>query len=69
MKHVGQTGSQGRAAVTAVRVDPVEVSGLCDEGLRARLGEIGRAESALTAMKAAALGEMNHTGLRRDSGC
>ena len=42
----------------AVRVDSVDVSGLCDAGLRARLRELGRADSALTAMKAAALGEI-----------
>ncbi|WP_420627030.1 HNH endonuclease [Candidatus Poriferisodalis sp.] len=58
MKNGGESGSQGRAADTAVRVDPVEVSGLCDAGLRARLRELGRADSALAAMKAAALGEI-----------
>ena len=41
-----------------VRVDGVDVSGLCDAGLRSRLGEIGRAESRLAAMKADVLGEL-----------
>ena len=82
MKSGGESGSQGRAAVAGVRVDPVDVSGpspgtaamppsgagvrvdpvdvsgLCDAGLRARLRELGRADSALAAMKAAALGEI-----------
>ena len=50
-----------RAAITpvpAVRVDAVEVSGLGDAALRSRLGEIGRAESRLAAMKADVLGEL-----------
>ena len=42
----------------AVRVDAVDVAGLCGVGLRARLGEIARAESRLTAMKADTLGEI-----------
>ena len=42
----------------AVCVDGVDVSGLCDGGLRSRLGEIGRAESRLAAMKADVLGEL-----------
>lgn len=44
--------------VSAVYVDGVDVSGLCDAGLRSRLGEIGRAESRLAAMKADVLGEL-----------
>lgn len=41
-----------------VRVDAADVSVLCGVGLRARLGEIARAESRLTAMKADTLGEI-----------
>ena len=41
-----------------VRVDAIDVAGLCGAGLRARLGEIARAESRLAAMKADALGEI-----------
>lgn len=44
--------------VPAVCVDGVDVSGLCDAGLRSRLGEIGRAESRLAAMKSDVLGEL-----------
>ena len=52
------TGSGGEAAPGGVRVDAVDVAGLCGEGLRARLGEIARAESRLAAMKADTLGEI-----------
>ena len=45
-------------ALGGVRVDAVVVAGLCGEGLRARLGEIARAESRLAAMKADTLGEI-----------
>ncbi len=41
-----------------VRVDAVDVAGLCGEGLQARLGEIARAESGLAAMKVDTLGEI-----------
>ena len=41
-----------------VRVDAVDVGGLCGQGLQARLGEIARAESGLAAMKADTLGEI-----------
>ncbi|WP_419839420.1 DUF222 domain-containing protein [Candidatus Poriferisodalis sp.] len=41
-----------------VRVDAVDVAGLCGEALQARLGEIARAESGLAAMKADTLGEI-----------
>ncbi len=41
-----------------VCVDAVDVVGLCGPGLRARLGEIARAESRLAVMKADALGEI-----------
>ncbi len=41
-----------------VRVDAVDVAGLCGQGLQARLGEIARAESGLAAMKADTLGEI-----------
>ncbi|MDE0318817.1 MAG: DUF222 domain-containing protein [Acidimicrobiaceae bacterium] len=57
----GPHDSGWRAAITpavVVRVDGVDVSGLCDAGLRSRLGEIGRAESRLAAMKADVLGEL-----------
>ena len=41
-----------------VRVDAVDVAGLCGQGLQARLGEIARAESGLAAMKADTLSEI-----------
>ncbi|MCY4518538.1 MAG: DUF222 domain-containing protein [Acidimicrobiaceae bacterium] len=41
-----------------VRVDAVDVAGLCGQALQARLGEIARAESGLAAMKADTLGEI-----------
>ncbi len=53
-----QTGSANEVAPGAVCVDAVDVAGLCGPGLRARLGEIARAESRLAAMKADALGEI-----------
>jgi len=52
------SGDAGGSASAGVRVDAVDVSGLCGEGLRARLGEIARAESRLAAMKTDALGEI-----------
>ena len=58
---VNVTGSPPNApgaAADGVRVDAVDVSGLCDAGLRARLRELGRADSALAAMKADTLGEI-----------
>ncbi len=51
-------GSAGVLASGGVRVDAVDVAGLCGQGLQARLGEIARAESGLAAMKADALGEI-----------
>ena len=54
----GSPPSPPGAAAVGVLVDAVDVSGLCDAGLRARLRELGRADSALAAMKAAALGEI-----------
>lgn len=57
-----EPASGGGAASTVVpggvRVDAVDVAGLCGEGLRDRLCEIARAESRLAAMKADALGEI-----------
>jgi len=49
------TGPYGSGGV---RVDAVDVGGLCGEALQARLGEIARAESGLAAMKADTLGEI-----------
>ena len=51
-------GSGDDAASDGVRVDAVDVAALCGAGLRARLGEIARAESRLAAMKADTLGEI-----------
>ncbi len=51
-------GSVGVLASGGVRVDAVDVAGLCGQGLQARLGEIARAESGLAAMKADTLGEI-----------
>ncbi|WP_423919068.1 HNH endonuclease [Candidatus Poriferisodalis sp.] len=55
------TSGTDRVCVAAADVAP-----LSDEGLRARLGVIGRAESALAVMKAAVLGEIAR---REDAGC
>ncbi|MXY01620.1 MAG: DUF222 domain-containing protein [Acidimicrobiales bacterium] len=59
----GAAVSSGGAAEHAlvpggVRVDAVDIAVLCGEDLRARLGEIARAESRLAAMKADTLGEI-----------
>lgn len=51
-------GATGVFASGGVRVDAADVSVLCGAGLRARLGEIARAESRLAAMKADTLGEI-----------
>ncbi len=51
-------GSGAAGASGGVWVDAVDVAGLCGPGLRARLGEIARAESRLAAMKADTLGEI-----------
>ncbi len=51
------TGS-GTGPAGAVHVAVVDVGGLCDSGLSSRLGEIGRAESRLAAMKAQVLAEV-----------
>ena len=53
----GSYGASGCAS-GGLHVDAVDVTGLCGEGLRARLGEIARAESQLAAMKADTLGEI-----------
>ena len=49
-----------------VCVAAADEAGLSDEGLRGRLGVIGRVECALVAMKAAVLGEIAR---REDAGC
>ena len=55
----GAVGTTARPdASGGVRVDAVDVAGLCGEALQARLGEIARAESGLAGMKADALGEI-----------
>ena len=46
------------AAGGVVHVEVVDVAALCDEGLSLRLGALGRAESALAAMKAQVLAEV-----------
>ena len=51
-------GTTGVFASGGVRVDAADVTVLCGAGLRARLGEIARAESRLAAMKADTLGEI-----------
>ena len=51
-------GSGAEGVSGGVRVDAVDVAGLCGPDLRARLGEIARAESRLAAMKADTLGEI-----------
>lgn len=57
------TGCDGTGAAC---VGAADVAALSDVGLRGRLGVIGRAESALAAMKAAVLGEIAR---REDAGC
>jgi len=51
-------GGAGGSASGGVCVDAVDVVALCGEGLRARLGEIARAESRLAAMKVDTLSEI-----------
>ena len=59
MSSEGDGGAMARTdAPGGVRVDAVDVAGLCGQGLQARLGEIARAESGLAAMKADTLGEI-----------
>ena len=52
------TGAPAGVPAGAVYVLAVDVEGLRDEGLSLRLGEIGRAESRLAAMKALVLAEV-----------
>ncbi len=59
IRSVGATPPSGVAGVS-VRVEAADVSRLCDSSLRSRLAEIGRAQSQLTAMKAAVLTEITH---------
>ena len=59
----GASGPVSGSPPGGVRVETVEVGRLCDESLRARLMEIGRARSGLEAMYADTLGEI----ARRDS--
>ncbi len=54
----GESSPDSQDAPGGVRVDAIDVAGLCGAGLRARLGEIARAESRLAAMKADTLGEI-----------
>lgn len=63
MRSDGESEPLAEAASVGVRVAAVDVAGLCDESLRARLVEIGRARSGLEAMYADTLGEI----ARRDS--
>lgn len=51
-------GAAGAPVSGGVYVYAVDVAGLCAESLRARLGDIARAESRLAAMKADTLGEI-----------
>ncbi len=59
------TAGADTAAGGAVHVEAVDEVGLCDEGLRSRLGVLGRAESRLAAMKARVLAEV---GRRHSTG-
>ncbi len=59
----GELSQPSEVAPGCVRVAAVDVANLCDESLRARLVEIGRARSGLEAMYADTLGEI----ARRDS--
>ena len=52
------SGPKRTTPTSTVHVDSADTSQLCDAGLRSRLGEIGRAESRLAAMKADVLGEL-----------
>ena len=67
MRDGGGSGSRGTATTAAVRVDAVDASGLCDASLRARLRELGGAESRLAAMKADVLGELARRGGNADA--
>lgn len=48
----------GACEAGGVHVDEVDVAALCAQGLRARLGEVARAESRLAAIKADTLSEI-----------
>ena len=63
MQNGSETSPVGRSVSDGVRVEAVDVAGLCDGSLRARLVDIGRARSGLEAMYTDALAEM----ARRDS--
>ena len=52
------TGVAGGGCGAAVCVDRVDVAGLCDAGLRRRLGLLGGAESRLEALKAQTVAEI-----------
>ena len=54
----GTAAGAATAAGGVVHVEVVDVAALCDEGLSLRLGALGRAESALAAMKAQVLAEV-----------
>ena len=58
MTDSAETGPGANGKSGGVCVGAVDVVGLCGPGLRARLGEIARAESRLAVMKADALGEI-----------
>ena len=58
MKDGDDPGSERTAPAVGLRVDAVDVAALCDDGLRARLGVLGRAESCLAALKADVLSEL-----------
>ena len=55
----GGSAAGGSAAGGMVHVERVDEVALSDEGLRLRLGALGRAESALAAMKSRALAELS----------
>ena len=62
---VGTAGVGTAGVGGVVHVEVVDVAALCDEGLSLRLGVLGRAESALAAMKAQVLAEV---GRRHSTG-
>ena len=58
MNSGSETDTERRSLAVTVRVEGVDVAGLCDTGLASRLSELGRAESRLAAMKADVLREL-----------
>ncbi|MCY3850484.1 MAG: DUF222 domain-containing protein [Acidimicrobiaceae bacterium] len=63
----GSADGDSRAAAGSLFVERVDEVALSDEALRSRLGELGRAESTIAAMKSRALAELSRRHSRGDA--